>query len=386
MKRIMATLFLWAMAFILHAESQAPAPSTVNIERTFDRMSPPSGDINIWSLASGGYDSEDAYKWGENGWTCESNSDPKHGQCQSSQLWGKPGITNIPLLFIEKRSGMRVILNLKGYRTYAYHKGGGYRGECGYGPSNVDVRMQIYSAVDMVCGDDKTQVAQEVLLTAYIPAAELAKLPVGGLWQADLHLRLMQYSNQFRADFNAHIDLNVIDPSHIDIYFPEFSSAAPLVELDLRPHGAPDESPFAEDMTTLDMCLYDGYNANSTRFEVRLKDDGIQPSGRSVGDFSIYRDEGEKGPLRDRIDYHVKLRDPETGSMLNVNNNQNIVWTQINQNRIRPVRLPTITYPVLCVPAPLVLSVDKFYIKEKNAGHYRGILSVIFTPTTPTVD
>ncbi|MCZ4061476.1 CfaE/CblD family pilus tip adhesin [Pantoea sp. LMR881] len=49
-------------------------------------------------------------------------------------------------------------------------------------------------------------------------------------------------------------------------------------------------------------------------------------------------------------------------------NNQNIVWTQINQNKIRPVRLPGITTPVLCIPAPLQLSVNKFLVKDKTPG------------------
>lgn len=378
MNRVITALFLWSVAFILHAAIRPPAPSTVSIERTFDRMSPPSGNISIWSNESGGYDSDDPGKWGKNGWICGSSSDPKHGECQDSQLWGHSGETTIPLVFIEKRSGMRITLNLSGYRVIKFHIDGGYCYD--------DQKSQIYSGVDSTCEGYDGAKSSEATLTVYIPAAELSKLPVGGLWQADLHLKLMQWQNQFLTDFNAHINLNVTDPSHIDIYFPAFSSATPLVELDLRPHGAPDESPFARDITTLDMCLYDGYNANSTRYEVRLKDEGDLPPGRAASDFSIFRDGGERGPERDRIDYHVLLRDPETRGMRKVNNNETIVWTQINQNLIRPVRLPSITYPVLCVPTPLVFSIDKFYIKDKNAGHYRGVLTVIFTPTTPTVD
>ncbi|WP_330982071.1 MULTISPECIES: CfaE/CblD family pilus tip adhesin [Enterobacterales] len=379
MKRIMAVALLWAATFVLHAEIQPPAPSTVNIERTFDRMSPPSGDISIWLQESGGYDTDEPSKWGRNSWVCESSSDPKHGECNTKSKWGGNGQTTLPLLFTEKRSGMRVILNLIGYNQT--HQRANSCGSSSFSPA----QYQVYTATYVTCTGGGGNA--EAGLTVYIPATELAKLPVGGLWQADLHLKLMEWDPyQFLADFNAHIDLNVIDPGHIDIYFPDFSSAAPLVELDLRPHGAPDESPFAQDITTLDMCLYDGYNANSTRYEVLLKDEGSLPSGRATGDFSIYRDGGEKGPLRDRIDYHVQLMDPETRSLRKVNNNETIVWTQINQNLIRPVRLPAITYPVLCVPAPLVLSVDKFYVKDKNAGHYRGVLTVIFTPTTPTVD
>jgi len=38
------------------------------------------------------------------------------------------------------------------------------------------------------------------------------------------------------------------------------------------------------------------------------------------------------------------------------------------------------------VPTPLLLNVDKFDITTKNAGRYTGKLTVIFTPTTPTVN
>ncbi|MGB7802413.1 CfaE/CblD family pilus tip adhesin [Buttiauxella sp.] len=377
MNRITLLIILWTMPFILHAEIRVPAPSTVNILRTFDRMAPPSADINIWSRESGGYDAEVPIKWSGNHWICESNSDPKHGQCPTSGQWSAGGTTTVPLLFTEKRSGMQVVLNIEGYHEMAFN------GE--YSCAKYTGHYQIYGAGGGICGDGTS--LSEAVLTVNLTTSELRKLPVGGIWQADLHLKLMQWDPRlFLADFNAHIDLNVIDPNHIDIYFPEFSHATPLVELDLRPRGAPDASAYAQDTTYLDMCLYDGYNSNSTRFELRLKDEGVVPAGRASEDFSIFREGGTKGPEHDRIDYHVKLQDPETGGMLAVKNNQSIVWTQINQNKIRPVRLPGITYPVLCVPTPLLLEVDKFTVLDKNAGHYRGTLSVIFTPTTPTVD
>lgn len=378
MKRIMALIVLWMMSYGVQADISPPASSTVNVKRTFDRMSPPSANISIWTRESGGYDTDDPGKWGRNGWVCESDSDPKHGQCSTKQVWSAGGTTTIPLLFRERRSGMRVVLNLTGYSEQRQ-----FGGSC---PGYYGRQYQIYAAITVGCwsGVGSTSAAA---LTTFIPAAELRKLPVGGVWEADLHFILMQWEPKLKmGDFNSHIELNVIDPNHIDIYFPEFSHATPLVELDLRPRGAPDASAYAQDTTYLDMCLYDGYNSNSTRFEVRLKDEGVLPAGRPVEDFSIFREGGEKGPERDRIDYHVKLQDPETGGMLAVKNDQSIVWTQINQNKIRPVRLPSITFPVLCVPTPLRLEVDKFTVLDKNAGHYRGTLTVIFTPTTPTVD
>ncbi|MGQ7172113.1 CfaE/CblD family pilus tip adhesin, partial [Escherichia sp. R-CC3] len=41
---------------------------------------------------------------------------------------------------------------------------------------------------------------------------------------------------------------------------------------------------------------------------------------------------------------------------------------------------------VMCVPTPLTLAVDKFSVMDKQAGYYMGKLSVIFTPSLPTIN
>lgn len=134
------------------------------------------------------------------------------------------------------------------------------------------------------------------------------------------------------------------------------------------------------------MCLYDGYNVNSTRYDVLIKDEGAPAPGRKSGDFSLYRDGATKGPEVDRIDFHLKMKSPQSGSMIDVVNNEGMTWNDINQDYIRPVRLPSITAPVLCAPAPLAFIVDKFNVMDKSAGHYTGTVTVVFTPTLPTVD
>ena len=63
-------------------------------------------------------------------------------------------------------------------------------------------------------------------------------------------------------------------------------------------------------------------------------------------------DEGE------RIDYRVKMYDPESGGQIDVRNNESMVWTNINLKRVRPVVLPGIRYAVMCVPTPLTLVVN----------------------------
>ncbi|PLR31625.1 CfaE/CblD family pilus tip adhesin [Chimaeribacter arupi] len=378
MKLFISGFFLWAVSLWGHAESSPPTSSALTIQRTFDRLSPPTEDISLWKQVLGGYDTEDPGKWNSNGWVCESNSDPAHGQCSPKLVWYASGETVLPLRFTEKRSGMRQVLNLRGYiQPYFVHTGCGTYGS----------KFQVYGAAAVGCqsGGGSSGAA----LTVWLPAAELARLPVGGLWQADLRLKLTNYFTDGRlADFTAHFQFDVVDPDHIEIFFPAFRTASPLVELDLRPQGAPDGSPTAQDITPLDMCLYDGYNANSTRYDVLLRDEGRPHNGRADSDFSIYREAAESDPdsPRDRIDYQVRLKNPESGELMPVVNNAQITWWEINKNLIRPVRLPSINYPVLCVPAPLLLVVPKFAVKDKNAGHYRGKMTVVFTPTTPTVN
>ena len=133
------------------------------------------------------------------------------------------------------------------------------------------------------------------------------------------------------------------------------------------------------------MCLYDGFNANSTQYSVTLKDEGKAAEGRASGDFSLYRNGGEVGPLADRIDYHVQLQSPD-GQWQAMHNNQQVNFDNIHLSRIRPVRLPGIRTPVLCVPAPLKLIVDRFRMMDKTQGYYKGVLTVLFSANTPTVD
>ncbi|RDK96999.1 CblD-like pilus biogenesis initiator [Enterobacillus tribolii] len=267
-----------------------------------------------------------------------------------------------------------MVLTLQGYRQPAWiNVPGCYR-----------TKRSLNTAGGVSCGGAATT---ESFLYIWIPAAELKKLPVGGLWTASLRMTSWRAGGPNNTTaWNADITLNVIDPSNIDIYFPEFSFATPRIALKLHPTGSPTGRVTAQDITMLDMCLYDGYNANSTQYEIVLHDSLQAHEGRANSDFSIYRVGGEIGPERDRIDYHVKMLDAHTGGMLDVHNNQLIIRSDIDREHVRPVRLPTVPTPVLCVPASLELIVKRFNVQDKNAGYYSGTLTVMFTPTTPTVD
>ncbi|MGK0738240.1 CfaE/CblD family pilus tip adhesin [Yokenella regensburgei] len=363
---------------LLLATGSALAGDDLTLTRTFDRMSPPGADIWLWNGVNQGFDSDGHNAYGNNTVACKSSSDSVTGACPTGRNTST-GTTPTPikLRFTEKRSALTVDLTLQGYRV-AYIKNDSH---CA---NHMTAQFTLSNFANVTCAGVYRDTSD---LYVYVPAAELAKLPVGGLWTA--HLKLVSYwgggPNSSTA-WNADITLNVTDPSHVDIYFPEFGTASPRVDLDLHPHGSPNENPWAADTVSLDMCLYDGYNANSTQYDVLLHDEQKAHDGRSDGDFSIYRVGGDASQTRDRVDYHVRMYNPENDSMLDVVNNQQLTWTQVNQGRVRPVRLPAIPTPVLCSPTPLKLSVAKFSIADKNAGYYQGTLTVVFTPTTPTVD
>ncbi|WP_157968026.1 CfaE/CblD family pilus tip adhesin [Edaphovirga cremea] len=344
----------------------------------YDLMSPPSSNISIWNNEAGMQTPGDI-AGSYYGWVCHSNSDPVMGACAAEMTGNTSGSTPINVQFVEKRSGMKQVLTLQGTK-YQGLPGGGCNWQGPY-PMNSMGHLNVYCY---------SQPLNTSFLTVTLPGSELGKLPVGGVWEATLKLQLVDANNVYLAEYTAHITLSATDKNHADIYLPAYGEAAPLVELDLHPRGAPDGNAYAQDVTSLDMCLYDGYNANSTRYDVTLKDEGRSAPGRDPKDFSIYRDKATTDEAVDRIDYHVQMQAPTSsnggGGLIDVANNQDITLTNINNGEIRPVRLPNMRYPVLCVPTPLILSVDKFNVMDKNEGFYQGTLTVTFTPTTLSVD
>lgn len=284
--------------------------------------------------------------------------------------------SNVKIYMTEKRSGMRWPVNLKGYTNFVVRNPGG---DC----DGWSAQFPLDSTTTRRCiANSGAYNANVKLLTLYLEQAEMKKLPIGGVWEGSVKMHFTYPG----ADYFADITLNTLDPNHIDIFFPEFAHATPRVQLDLHPTGSFNGSNYAQDLTTLDMCLYDGFNGNAISYEIQLKDEGRPAAGRRDGDFSIYRQGGTSTDASERIDYRVKMYNPETGGQIDVRNNENMVWNSVNLKRVRPVVLPGIRYAVMCVPTPLTLAVDKFSVMDKQAGYYMGKLSVIFTPSLPTIN
>jgi len=248
----------------------------------------------------------------------------------------------------------------------------------------------IYSTATVYCGN---KASDEAVFNVYITQAELKKLPVGGVWEAQLSFKLEDWAYLSTLGYwNATITFNMSDVSNQAIYFPSFGAgqgkdAQPHVDLNLRPLPGGDRQVLGRlsGNTSLDMCLYDGYGSNSRNFQVQLSEPPEypeNPEGRQAGQFSVYNDTGNRNESGNRIDYGVKMYFPESNSFQNVVNGETYTLPNINTDDIRAVRLASnISNVVLCVPTPLQIITPAFNIVDKTSGHYTGKIRVVFTPS-----
>jgi hypothetical protein len=349
----MSLLLLLACPTV-NADVLQPTGRDTTMSASFDKSSPPS-QVSIWKDESGGYDTSRPSLWGRNYWACLSSTDPQYGKCKTSGSWGGGGETSIPLTFKEKRSGVTTTINVTGFHHFG-----------AYGP------YQTYAAVyfDGIA---------ETTATFYISQTELSKFPVGGIWEAELKVNLMQWDpNIVLGNWNAHITLDVLDSGNQQIYLPEFGTAAPHVDLNLRPlPGTSGNQTMLSGTASLDMCLYDGYNANSSTFTLTAQDQMSEIADRESGMFSVYTKGNSSKNMR--IDYRLDVLDPATKTYNTMNNMQNYVIRDIQKAPLRSVHLPGIPQSVVCVPSRLRFTTPEFAIASKQAGQYTARLRLFLT-------
>lgn len=361
---------LWlAMPASVWAGPPADNHQVINLQ--FDRSAAPA-NTDIWRRVLGGNDPADPSKWGRNTWVCRSASDPATGACPTAPAWvNENGETQILLRFTEQRSRLSVNLTVMAYGERYYTGSGG----CAHWASIRTLR----SAQTVLCGGKRNNGRG---ITAYIRQQELQKIPTGGVWRAALDLRLIQWSPEIQlAKFSADITLNVTDRNNIEVYLPAFGNATPLIDLNLRTQplggGAGGQ---VSGRANLDVCLYDGYNANSSWYDLRVSDTLAALPGRPPEHFSVLREAGGGATdAANRVDYGVALQ--YNGGRRVLRNNDTVRLDGIDSAQIRAVRLPGIPFPVVCTPTPLTLETPAFRQIDKAAGRYRGTLRVELTPS-----
>ncbi|MEO3990611.1 CfaE/CblD family pilus tip adhesin [Pseudocitrobacter cyperus] len=355
-----------------YTQAVTPVGPTLSVS-TLQEYEIPSGapaDVYLWDR---NYPGEANYSAGHASYYC---SDASIQQTCTHQSNG----TTISMVLTEKRSHMQHRLTLQAYIENAYYDSSD--------PANVEYcagKRAINSYNAWSCYNDVRAVNTNTkLLTVYITQSEMNALPIGGVWEGQLKL---QYDGGNDATYTADITLKGKSTGKQDIFFPEFNGANPLVQLDLHPTGSVTGNSFVEDVTNLDMCLYDGYNSNSDSMTLSFNDEGKAAPSRRNGYFSIYNTTTGGTDEAERIDYRVEMFNPHTRGWMSIANTNTftLMGGQNGIDQIRPVRLPTITYPVLCAPTPLRLIVDKFRITDKAAGYYRGTLHVEFSPSLNSI-
>ncbi|AZP52333.1 pilus assembly protein CblD [Rahnella aquatilis] len=369
-KQLLTALFILLSTLLVtlsdaQADTVAPLDHSINTELNIAKGT--ASTVNIWTQESGRYDSTNSGRWGLNYWACTSSTSDENGKCPTGK-GGYAAYLPVYLKFTEKRSGATQTLELQG-TSEAYW----YNGNCAmYG----DPKPMNQSAQNSCSGDS----TDGVNLTLKIPAAELNKLPVGGIWTAQLKILLHNSSETEVYHWDSNITVNLTDNNNQQIYLPEFGEAAPRVDLNLRPlPGTKGNQTQMNGSATIDMCLYDGYGSNSTSFTLKFDDQQQGTTERNNGYFSIYSDHGDTNLDSGRIDYYVRMQAPD-GKYVSVIRGDDLVISDIQTAHIRPVHLPGIPQAVLCVPAPLELSTKTMDINSKQAGHYTGHLIVNFTP------
>ncbi|MEG9857427.1 CfaE/CblD family pilus tip adhesin [Stenotrophomonas sepilia] len=337
-----------------------PADQSRDFVMSWDRSAVP-GDVVLWAPRTVlGFSHDLALKYGQMHVVCGSASDNEFGKCA---VEGEPGqslgISNVALLFVEQRTGLRTELRAEGYL------------------------QRVMS--DWICASDYWDTARRRLNASFwfqcasgqpagtgaslqLPAAALSRL-VAGHWKATMRLNIKAdpaAAPVATATFN--FDFTVTDYDAISIYFPAFDTIAPLVNMDLRYDPI---KQMVGGRKQLEMCLYDGLGSQSEFLGVTVRDSGPRPPPGS--DFAVWHRDGG-GDDRQRLDYHVSLN--YGGRDIRMRHGVEELLHGIDSAELRLVMLPGISQPVYCVPTPLTLLTPPTPVASKRPGLYEGELTV----------
>ncbi|HDX8836230.1 TPA: pilin protein [Klebsiella oxytoca] len=365
------TLCVWAISGAAAAFMPLGPTPTVSTMQEYEIPSGAPADIYLWNQD---YAGTYGYYDGGGTYTCQFADVQQTCSHQKSS-------STITMIVKEKRSGMTHPIKLQAYMEQLYYnQKDPYKSEtCG---NTLPLNSGIYTSCDS--GHDSYSTNAR-MITVWLTQSEMNNLPVGGVWEGKLKLKYAAYGTNL--NYLANITLKGKAIGKQDIFFPEFNGANPLVQLDLHPVGSVTGNNLVEDITTLDMCLYDGFNSNSDSMTLSFRDEGKGAPARQNGEFSIYNTSNASTSESERIDYRVEMFNPHTHSWMTMKNSEAVkISAGVNgQDQIRPVRLPSITYPVLCAPTPLRLIVKKFKVAQKSAGYYKGKLTIEFSPSLNSI-
>ncbi|WP_429496788.1 CfaE/CblD family pilus tip adhesin [Robbsia andropogonis] len=332
----------------------------------FDRSTPPSADFVI-------YGGSDIDKSRYTGLVCNSETDPISGACDTnpgdSSSPPTPGTTRIKLTFREQRSGATAIVDFDAYREYNSDQSSQ---QCA--SDGMKTKFNVMGDCNSDLGDTKYYLR----MADTVPA-----LPYGGIWKASLLLhqyKVTPSGNKWIQWDTLNLVIKMTDNKNMQMYLPNLSGSKPRVDLRLvaNPFAKPDATESGD--ATIESCLYDGYNSNSTKFTLTVSN----PDTSSKGFFVTADSKQHEGNESSTIYYDVSAANPgdPSGTEIPFSSGVPQDFTISPGDQIRPVVLPGINGTVICVPWTLHLHTPAFKQKDQEPGQYNGTLQVSFSPST----
>lgn len=336
-----------------------PVSTTQDIVRSWDRSAMP-GEIELWSRDHVmGYSLDPSVNYGGLHITCTSGTDSSLGACpMSGEDSLLSGIGLIKLNFRESRTGTVTELSLQS----ALLRG---MPNLNCGEYWISSWRFPWSARKQNCaGYESVGTAMHLIL----PTSEAERL-VAGNWSAALTLHLREGpAGGLVATYIFNVNLTITDHNAVSIYFPQYESTTPLVNLDARYDPIRQT---LEGRVVVDMCLYDGLGSQASYLAVTARDTTSRPPGPSG--FSLWHETSGSDDSQ-RLDYTITL--DHNGTPVPLANGVEERLGGIDSARLRLVMLPGMSQPVFCVPTPMTLDMPRVPSPSKRPGTYWGDLTV----------
>ncbi|WP_122385713.1 CfaE/CblD family pilus tip adhesin [Pseudomonas savastanoi] len=230
-----------------------------------------------------------------------------------------------------------------------------------------------------------SNIVAQSLLTVRLSKEQIESLPIGGEWYAKLILHQWAYRpNRTKlVTWTAGITINLVDNKNIQVYLPNYSTASPTVDLDLKRKPSPDRSPILAGDVKIDACLYDGYNAQSKKYDITFS----SPSSKGENFYITNTMMNPDPKLSNTIPYQVWVSTPAAPSVASkkVLPNTLFSFTGVNESTPKLVTLPNIPNPVYCTPWLINLKTADISQNTQAPGHYQGSLHLKFTPSSSSL-
>jgi len=291
-----------------------------------------------------------------------------NGLCPGSSVETTNAPSNTPwnsavtVSFKERISGVTIDLELLGHRRTKRE----VDGRIGYAALNETWPVNLLEFC-AECAPRYKKYSGETSLSLRIPAAQLSRIPFGGLWEARLRMTLADlpgpphFETAEYHSWSADIALRVTDQGRIYV-----ENDRPIV----MPFHPSDPLPFHG--ATIDACLYDGYGGNAPRYQLTLTDPAS--SGRA---FALRHPEATASGASEEIEYAVWVSSAHS-AQAQLGSGQRVSYENGDKAPMSLSLRKEAGGP--CTPLRIALKVPPFDPMTKRAGEYEGVLRIEFTP------